>query len=80
MCDKCYSCPDVKYKQCPAPRVLTGGKLCCELGQNKSSAVCSQCGNPLIIGHFAYNYAWKEFWCEACLRELLESEVPNENL
>jgi len=37
----------------------------------KDNAVCSQCGKPLVFGHFAYEPNWREFLCEDCLRELL---------
>lgn len=72
--DKCINCPDVKYRQCPAPEVITNGKYCCEL-ETQNNALCSQCEEPLKIGHFAYEPNWKEFWCEECLRELLKDGV-----
>lgn len=74
MSDKCHCCPDVKYRQCPSPMTLLNGELYCERSREyNSSAVCSQCGEHLVIGHFAYEPNWREFWCEDCLKELLES-------
>lgn len=73
MRDKCYNCPDVKYRQCPAPKIIVNGKFCCEQEEETDIAVCDKCGDRLRLGHFAYETRWKEFWCEDCLRELLES-------
>lgn len=76
---KCRNCPDVKYKYCPSPNIITNGKLCCEEEKKETKAVCDHCGDNLRLGHFAYEPNWKEFWCEDCLRELLQEvdNVPN---
>lgn len=71
---KCRNCQDVKYRSCPAPKIITNGKYCCEVEAEKETlAICSQCGEKLVIGHFAYEPNWNEFWCEDCLRDLLDS-------
>ena len=69
---KCRNCPDIKFKYCNSPGIITNGILICEtIKEDRNFAVCSQCGEPLVIGHFAYEPRWKEFWCEDCLRNLL---------
>ena len=70
MNDKCRNCNAVKYRNCPAPNVLKNGKYHCEAEKpQNNAALCSQCETPLVLGHFAYEPNWREFWCEACLRE-----------
>ena len=74
MNDKCRNCPDVKYRQCPSPNIIANGGYRCESEQaSNSTAVCDHCENPLVFKHFAYEFNWNEFWCEDCLKELLES-------
>ncbi len=73
---KCRNCSDVKYRSCTAPNIITNGKYCCENEtEQESLAVCSQCGEKLVIGHFAYEKKSEEFWCEECLRDLYESSL-----
>lgn len=69
---KCRNCPDVIYRSCSSHNIITNGRLCCEKEPEPKEAksVCDHCGEPLKLGHFAYETNWKEFWCENCLREL----------
>lgn len=69
---KCRNCPDVRFKLCNSKNIITEGKLCCEVEQEETKAVCSQCGEKLAMGHFAID-GYYEFWCEDCIRELAES-------
>lgn len=71
---RCMNCPDVKYRACVAPNILTNGLLTCDIKPKPIKSVCSQCDEPLIIGKFAYEPNLREFWCVDCLQELLESE------
>ena len=71
MSDRCHNCPDIKYKYCLAPNVIINGKYCCD-SDDKPKPACDHCGEPLELGHFAYEPNWHEFWCEECLREMLK--------
>jgi len=53
---KCRNCPDIRFKLCNSQNIITDGKLKCEVEREETKAVCSQCEEKLVMGHFAVRY------------------------
>lgn len=72
---KCINCST--YKTCVSPNVIHYGKLICEK-EEASESGCSQCGEPLVLGHVVLDKVWWQFWCEECFREYYEEKISEE--